>query len=138
MGRGKLWVTIIFLMIMISMMKMETYAAQPELVKMRATAYLDTGNKTYTGKTGHLGIAGASKNHIGQTALIYQRLPGDVLGEFIGIYEIEDTGSAEGASKGYVIDTWQPDMDSCQKFMDRVYEDGCGGKVFVIFVDAVG
>lgn len=134
------WVLILCLMIMMSItMRANATTSRepesPELIKMRATAYLDTGNLTYTGKKGHLGIAGASKNHIGQTAIVYQRLPGDVLGEVIGIYEIEDTGPAEGASSGYVIDIWQPDMAGCQQFMNRVYEDGCGGKVFVQFFD---
>ncbi len=133
------WVLILCLMITTSItMRANARTSEPEspeLVKMRATAYLDTGNPTYTGKKGHLGIAGASKNHIGQTGIVYQRLPGDVLGEVIGIYEIEDTGPAEGAANGFVIDIWQPDMDGCQQFMNRVYEDGCGGKVFVQFFD---
>ena len=133
--------TIIFLTVSMPMIKMNTYAAeeiQVELVKMRATAYKDTGNLTYTGKKGRIGIAAASKNQLGKTAIIFKRLPGDVLGEFIGIYEVEDTGSAKGITEGNVIDIWQPDMDACQEFMDLVYEDGCGGKVFVIFVDAQG
>lgn len=133
------WVLILCLMITMSItMRANARTSEPEspeLVKMRATAYLDTGKLTYTGKNGHLGIAGASKNHIGQTAIVYQRLPGDVLGEVIGIYEIEDTGPAEGAANGFVIDIWQPDMDGCQQFMNRVYEDGCEGKVFVQFFD---
>lgn len=72
---------------------------------------------------------------MGKTAIIFQRLPGDILGDFIGVYEVEDTGSSKGITEGNVIDIWQPDMDACQEFMNLVYEDDCKGKVFVIFLD---
>lgn len=108
---------------------------EPTLVKMRATAYPDTGNLTYSGTKPHYGTAGGRKDMIGKTIIMYQRLPNDEVGEIIGIFEIEDTGSAKGAREGYVIDVWRPNVDECQEFMNRVYEDDCGGKVWVQFID---
>ena len=108
-----------------------------DLIKMRATAYCIEG-KTYSGKHTRKGIAAASKEYIGKTALVYQRLPGDKVGELIGIYEVEDTGGTEGLTSGVVIDIWCPDLDACQEFMNRVYEEGCQGRVWVEMVEAVG
>ena len=111
---------------------------QPELCMMRATAYADTGKQTKSGIWPYEGVAGAREDLIGKTAIVYQRLPGNKIGELIGIYEIEDTGSTEGCINGHVIDIWRPNLDECQLFMNRVYEDGCQGKVFVQFIDAEG
>lgn len=114
------------------------HAEEPQLRMMRATAYPDTGRKTKSGTWPHYGTAGACKELIGKTAVIYQRLPGNEIGEFIGIFEIEDTGTTEGVVNGWVIDIWCPDVKECQEFMNRVYEDGCGGKVFVQVLEADG
>lgn len=111
---------------------------QPTLVKMRATAYEDTGSKTRSGNYPHYGTAGGQEDMLGKTIVMYQRLPNDEVGEIIGIFEIEDTGSAKGANEGHVIDVWKPNLDECQDFMDRVYEDGCQGKVWVQFIEADG
>ena len=114
------------------------YEEIPYLQKMHATAYLDTGRKCKSGVWPHEGVAGAREDMIGKTAIVYQRLPGNKVGEMIGIYEIEDTGTTEGVINGNVIDIWCPNMDACQDFMNRVYEDGCNGKVFVQLVEANG
>lgn len=108
---------------------------QPELVKMRATAYPDTGNLTYSGTKPHYGTAGGRKDMIGKTIIMYQRLPNDKIGEIVGYFDIEDTGSAKGAREGHVIDVWKPNIEECQEFMERVYENGCQGKVWVQFIE---
>ena len=127
-----------FLVLIFCLAPLKTYAAEPELRMMRATAYRDTGRPCKSGVWPHEGVAGAREDLIGKTAIVYQRLPGNKIGEVIGIYEIEDTGITEGVINGNVIDIWCPDMDACQLFMNRVYEDGCRGKVFVQFIDAEG
>jgi len=102
------------------------------LVKGYATAYCLDG-KTATGKEVRKGIcATGHREWLGKTAIIYQRLPGDKIGDVIGIYEIEDTGC-----KDTVVDVWYPE-DECQDFMNMVYADGCQGKVFIQIVDAEG
>lgn len=99
---------------------------------MHATAYCLEGI-TASGKEVREGIcASGHQEWLGKTCIIYQRLPDGKIGEVIGIYEIEDTGCNE-----YVIDVWMPE-DKCQDFMDKVYEDGCGGKVYAQIMEASG
>lgn len=113
-------------------------AKQLELHQMRATAYKSENTLTYTGTVPHVGVAAARKDLIGKTIAMYQRLPGNEVGELIGIYEIQDTGPAEGVANGNVIDIWCPNLDACQDFMNQIYADGCHGKVFVQFFNAEG
>ena len=108
---------------------------QPTLIKGFATAYNGPSDHTYTGKPVHEGICGGCEAYIGKTIILYQRLPGDQIGEVIGIYECEDTGpGTDGFREGRVIDVWKP-KDNLQDFMDKVYEDGCQGKVWIQIVE---
>lgn len=119
--------TVIFL---IGFTSLKSNAAdEPQLLKMHATAYCLEGI-TASGKEVREGIcASGRKELVGKTCILYQRLPDGRIGRFLGIYEIEDTGCNE-----YVIDVWTPENE-CQDFMDRVYEDGCGGKVYVQIIE---
>lgn len=111
----------------------QVICAEPNLIKKRATAYCLDG-KTYTGKEVRKGlVACGDKSLVGSTILMYQRLPNGDVGKLIGIYEVEDTGCSE-----HVIDVWQP-KEECQSFMDKVYEDGCQGKIYIqILEEAAG
>lgn len=112
---------------------------QPTLIKGFATAYNGPSDYTCTGKPVHKGICGGCQAYIGKTIILYQRLPGDEIGQILGIYECEDTGPSTDAFKeGRLIDVWCEDLDDCQKFMDRVYEDGCQGKVWIEVIEAYG
>ena len=105
---------------------------EPQLIKAHATAYCLPG-KTASGTEVREGICAMSDSSlIGKTAIVYQRNPDGSLGEYIGTYEIEDTGCADN-----VIDVWCEE-DDCQSFMDTVYENGCKGKVFVQIIEAKG
>ena len=111
---------------------------QPELIKGYATAYNGPTDHTCTGKPVHKGICGGCQAYLGKTIILYQRLPGDEIGQIIGIYECEDTGTGtEGFQQGRVIDVWMPE-DELQDFMNRVYEDDCHGKVWIEVLDAEG
>ena len=104
---------------------------QPTLIKGYATAYNGPTDHTCTGDHVRKGICGGCTEYLGKTIVLYQRLPGDEVGEIIGIYECLDTGSGTDAFReGRLIDVWCPE-DECQDFMDRVYEDGCKGHVFI-------
>lgn len=123
---------IVILFVFISCLNVKA-ESQPELIKMRATAYCLPG-KTCTGKEVRIGIcATGHREWIGKTCILYQRLPDGEVGEIVGVYEIEDTGCSQN-----VIDCWYPDLDRCQDFMNRVYEDNCQGRVYVQILDAVG
>lgn len=103
--------------------------SQPELFKGHATAYCLDGI-TATGTQVRKGIAATGrKEWVGKTCVLYQRLPDESIGQIIGIYEIEDTGC-----KPSVIDVWFPE-DECQGFMDRVYEDGCKGRIYIQIIE---
>lgn len=103
---------------------------EPTLIKMRATAYCLDGI-TCTGKEVRKGIAASGRKElIGKTIILYQRLPNDEIGRGLGIYEVEDSGCKEN-----VIDVWRPDLDSCQEFMNEVYEDGAQGKIWVEVIE---
>ena len=105
---------------------------EPTLIKAHATAYCLPG-KTANGSEVREGICAMSDPMlIGMTAVVYQRMSDGSIGDYIGTYEIEDTGCSDN-----VIDVWCTEED-CQGFMDKVYENGCKGKVFVQIVDAQG
>lgn len=105
---------------------------EPTLIKAHATAYCLPG-KTANGSEVREGICAMSDSSlIGMTAVVYQRNPDGSLGEYIGTYEIEDTGCADN-----VIDVWCTEED-CQGFMDEVYKNGCKGKVFIQIIEAAG
>ena len=125
-------ISVITTLILIFSIGFTSYAEdQPTLIKGFATAYNGPSDHTYTGKPVHEGICGGCEAYIGKTIILYQRLPGDQIGEVFGIYECEDTGpGTDGFREGRVIDVWQP-KDQLQEFMNRVYEDGCKGKVWI-------
>ena len=104
---------------------------QPELIKGYATAYNGPTDTTCTGKPVHKGICGGCQAYIGKTIILYQRLPGDEIGQILGVYECEDTGpGTDGFREGRVIDVWMPE-DECQDFMDLLYTNNAKGKVFI-------
>ena len=112
---------------------------QPTLIKGFATAYPSDNEYTYMGDKVHEGICGGCKEYYGKTIILYQRLPDDGIGEIIGYYECLDWGPATQAfQEGRVIDVYRSDLDRCQEFMNRVYEDGCQGKVWIEVIEADG
>lgn len=97
--------------------------------KARATAYCLQGI-TASGEEVREGIcATGNEEYFGKTIMMYQRKE-DGLGDFIGVYECLDTGCSKD-----VIDVWCKDLDSCQEFMDKVYENGCQGKVYIFIIE---
>lgn len=96
-----------------------------EKVKIRCTCYLDSGI-TASGQHTRQGIIAGKKEWIG-CAVILWTLDGD----YIGIYEILDTGAGidtDGDGKGdsiktgNSIDVWMPDMNSAKEWI-REYGD---------------
>lgn len=77
--------------------------------------------------------ASGDKSLLGKTVICYKRLPNDGIGEIIGIYQVEDTGCSE-----YVIDIWMPNLEECQEVMNKVYEDGCKGKIWIQVFECKG
>lgn len=112
---------------------------QPTLIKGYATAYNGPTDHTYTGKPVHKGICGGCQAYIGKTIILYQRLPGDEIGQIIGIYECEDTApGTDGFREGRVIDVYFPTLDECQDFMNLLYTNNAKGKCFIQVLEAKG
>lgn len=112
---------------------------EPELIKGYATAYQSENDTCYRGDPVHEGVCGGCKAYYGKTIVLYQRLPNDEIGEIIGIYECLDWGPATQAfQEGRVIDVYKPTIEECKKFMKRIYEDDCQGRVFIQIINAEG
>lgn len=127
----KIWVLMLVILVTLPL-NANAEDSDPILIKAHATAYCLNG-KTASGTEVREGICAMSDpNLIGMTAIVYQRNPDGSLGEYIGTYEIEDTGCGD-----YVIDVWCEEED-CQAFMDEVYKNGCQGKVFIQIIEAKG
>lgn len=109
---------------------------QPELIAGYATAYKLKGI-TASGEEVREGICASCGSRLGDAIILYQRLPDNSVGEVIGVYECKDTGGSKAIKAGKLIDVWKPDLDACQEFMNRVYEDGCGGHVWIQVVENV-
>lgn len=110
-----------------------TFDIQPA----HATAYCLTGT-TASGHPTRPNSCAAKREWLGKTIFVYQRLPDNSMGELIGIYDVLDTGGTPGLNNGSVIDIWQPDMEHCKEFMERVYEDGCQGRIYIYVTEVKG
>lgn len=135
MKKNVIWV----LLIAIFLTGFSSYQDEPELIKGYATAYRSDNELCYKGDKVHEGICGGCKAYYGKTIILYQRLPDNEVGEIIGIYECLDWGPAtEAFQSGKVIDVYKPNLEECQEFMNRIYEDDCQGKVWIQVIDAKG
>ena len=96
--------------------------------QMEATAYC-TGNIRCDGGAVRIGTCAGKKDWYGKVAAIYLDDNGS-LGEFLGYFEILDTGGDEKIKSGAVLDIYIPDYDSCIEFGRR--------KVVVVLIDGEG
>lgn len=95
-----------------------------------ATAYCLPGI-TASGVPVREGICAGGNKYFGKTIKIYQINKDGSQGKLIGTYDCLDKGGTDAIRKGYVIDVWRPDLNSCQEFMNLVYENGAKGKVYL-------
>lgn len=70
-----------------------------EPVKMRVTCYLPTGNLTASGTRPHYGGCAAKREWMGGVAVLYT-----LEGEYIGVWEIDDTGGHTRITSGQSVD----------------------------------
>lgn len=95
-------------------------------IPMTAKAYCIDGI-TASGSHTRKGICASKPEWIGLTAMIYKDNHGE-LGEFLGYYEIKDTGRS--VRNGKVIDIWLPTESECKQFGKKkvlvVLVKGCG------------
>lgn len=105
-----------------------------DLIKGVSTAYCLQGI-TASGEITHEGICAGSRKYLGKTIEIYQRLPDNSLGAYLGTFQCLDTGNTNAIKKGTCIDVWMPNMDMCQQWMNKVYADGCKGKIYFKIIE---
>ncbi len=124
---------VILVMILILRIAMRVSAEeQPQMVKYRMTVYCDSGI-TKSGQHTRDGIVAMNNEMLGKCVALYRyNLDGSV-GEFIGWYEVLDTGSNAELKAGKRIDVYKYTYDEC---MDWIAE--YGDYVYAIFYDAVG
>ena len=84
-----------------------------EYIPMEATAYC-SGTTCSTGVRVRVGIVASKPDWYGKVAMIYRNNNGQV-GEFLGYYEVLDTGS-ERIKNGEVIDIYNPSEAWCKQF----------------------
>lgn len=106
------------------------YGEMADLIPGYATAYNLEGTMA-NGEQTHPGACASSSDRLYAIIILYQRLPDDSVGKFIGQYHCCDTGGNPSIKNGTLIDVWQPTDFDCYEFMDKVYEDGCQGKVWI-------
>lgn len=95
------------------------HEAKPEWLLMEATAYC-RGEITADGSRVREGICAAKKEWIGLVAAVYlDEVKEDGShgpGEFLGYYEIKDTGGNELIKNGQAIDIYNPSLEWCINF----------------------
>lgn len=122
---------IIMVLIMCILVSTEVHA-EGEAYKMKLSCYLPTGNKTASGVYPYEGIVASFKERIGQTAILFECNDDGALGEFIGIYEVADTGG-KSIRSGKVIDVYKENLDDAVKFIKNHTTH-----VYVYFYEAKG
>ena len=85
---------------------------------MRVTCYYG-GEVTKSGQKPREGICAGPEELMGYLAIVYDK---DM--NFIGYYEVLDTGSHERLQTGSSIDVWQPTLADCNDWIDQ-YGDYC-------------
>lgn len=105
-----------------------------ELIKGVSTAYCLQG-VTASGEITHEGICAGAKKYLGKTIEIYQRLPNNTPGRYLGTFQCLDTGNTKAIKKGICIDVWMPNMDKCKEWMNKVYADGCNGRIYFKIIE---
>lgn len=108
--------------------------------KMYTTAYCQ-GEVTASGAKVREGICAAKEEWLGMVFAVYKYGSDGTMGEFLGYWEILDTGfggDADGdgvgsIQEGKVVDMYFPTLDKCKEWMKLT-----NGKVYVQLIDGKG
>lgn len=96
--------------------------------QIESTAYYE-GEVTASGQKVREGICAGRKEWLGLTCIVYEDDDGSP-GDYIGIYEMLDTGSDRRIREGKCIDIYMPEKETCLEWGRR--------KVWVQLVEADG
>lgn len=117
-----------------------------EPIKVDMTCYAYTGNKCANGKYPKIGTCAYQRKYLNYTAIVYEDNNGEI-GDFIGYFEIYDTGYGRATDKinpktnepygtielGMSIDIYREDLEACYDFIAEH-----GDKAWVQIVYAEG
>ena len=107
-----------------------THLLFSEPIPMQASAYCDYGT-TADGSTTTENLTCAGKREwFGKTIALYYRNKDGSIGDFIGYYEIHDTGGDPRIKNGQSIDIYMPEYRDCKNF-GRV-------DVYMFFIEGEG
>ena len=110
------------LMSLLILMSLPVHAKEPELIKIRCTCYHYTGNPTKSGCMPYEGVI-SSNYYYGKTLILY-----DLDKNYIGVYEVKDSGVAETLKNGTSIDVYRDTLERCYDWIgqygDYVYIQG--------------
>lgn len=114
-----LWSYLFFDSVMGLAMSVEYRAEEVQLqgIEMQATAYCLTGT-TASGQQTHPGIVASKPEWIGKKMMIYLKDNNGNQGNYLGTYEVADTGG-KSIRTGNVVDIWMPTRDECMQFGRR-------------------
>lgn len=98
-------------------------------IEMEATAYC-YGSSRCDGGPVREGICAAAPKYYGKVAIVFERNDDGSPGDFIGYFEVLDTGGDYRIQNGDVIDIYHPSKEWCKQFGRQ--------KVWVRFVDGKG
>ena len=106
----------IVVLIIFSCQSRASESAEPVLVPVKITGYCLHGTMA-NGEQTHPGVCAYKKEDIGKYAILY-----DSEMNFIGQYEIADTGKKGGAiRKGLAVDVWFDTKEECYAFTNTGY-----------------
>lgn len=96
--------------------KLGKEVSEPEVTcyKMQATAYCLSG-RTASGDYTRKGIVASKPEWIGKIMAVYLENEEGKAGEFLGYYEVKDTGGKH-IRTGKVLDIWMPTYNECIQF----------------------
>jgi len=95
--------------------------AEDGLQLMRVTCYCPEscpGTRTASGTVPIPNYTcGARSDLIGSVAMVYEQNADGTIGEFVGLYEVQDTGSAKRIQSGKSIDIYQANLTDAKAFV---------------------
>lgn len=110
-------------------LKVEHYA-QPQ--KIRCTCYVG-GTVTANGKKPFYGTVAGPRDWFGCAVAIYQMNEAGGCGDFIGWFEVNDTGPNDLLLSGRAIDLWQESLEDANDWVSQY-----GDYVYIQLIRAEG
>ena len=128
-------------MLMVTTSSLRSNAVESELIKIRATCYVEHGI-TYSGHYTHEGTLAGRKEDIGDVAAIYAVAEDGGVGEFIGYFEFYDCGAGfdtdgdgrgDSTIKGKTVDIFRNNLSRAKAWI-KTY----GDYVYIKRIEAEG